>query len=102
MNLTKKQQAGLLAVVNDYAPQVADAIEKAIKANAVHKRQATVSLSIKVNRDAEKSALINVHAQVKSTVPKTSHEDLKAWSMIEVAFTVDCEEDEGQQKLEGA
>ena len=100
MDLTAKQKKALEGIVSDYVPQIADAIEKAIKANATHKRQATVSLSIKVNRDAEKSALINVHAQVKSTVPKTSHEDLKAWSMIEVAFTVDCEEDEGQQKLE--
>ena len=100
MKITTKQAKGIEAMVVDYAPKVAEAITKAIQANAVHKRQATVSLSIKVNRDAEKSALINVHAQVKSTVPKTSHEDLKAWSMIEVAFTADCEEDEGQQKLE--
>ena len=49
-----------------------------------------------------RAGLINVHAKVKSTVPKTSHEDLKSWSMIEVAFVVDSEEDPDQEKIPGA
>lgn len=102
MKLTPAQQKNLAKVVAEYVPQVADAIEEAICANAIHKRQATVSLSIKVNRDAEKSANINVNCQVKSTVPKSSHEDRKKWTMLEVAFVVDGEEDPNQQKIEDA
>ena len=101
MKLTPAQTKKLAAVVTDYVPQIAEAVAEAIAANAIHKRQATVSLSIKVNRDAEKSANINVNCQVKSTVPKSSHEDRKKWTMLEVAFVVDGEEDPNQQKLEG-
>ena len=100
MKMTQKQTAALAKVISEYNPQIAEAVAEAIAANAIHKRQATVSLSIKVNRDAEKSANINVNCQVKSTVPKSSHEDRKKWTMLEVAFVVDGEEDPNQQKIE--
>jgi hypothetical protein len=100
MKLTKKQSDSLSKVVAEYVPKIAEAVEEAIQANAIHKRQATVSLSIKVNRDAEKSANINVNCQVKSTVPKSSHEDRKKWTMLEVAFVIDGEEDPNQQKID--
>ena len=101
MKLTPTQLDAITVAVDDQVTSLSAVIATAIEANARLHRQATCSLSITVKREKDNPDVIEVHAQVKSTVPKSDHADHKSWSDTEMVFRVNCTVAAGQQEIGG-
>lgn len=100
MKVSQKQEAEIAKTIREQSDHIAALIVRGIEANATLVRAATVTLAVKVARQNENPAMIEVTSQRKIKVPKTKYSDLTSWEDVELLMSIDTGEDPQQTRLD--
>lgn len=98
MNITPGKVAEIITA--DIVGDLAAAIEQAAQASAEHGRGSVVSLVVKIKHDTDNTALLMASHQIKRRQPTDGNEDRTRWTDKADLCAWDCNEAQGQERLQ--